>query len=305
MKKKIFFSLSAACLLFLAACNDGIESESSQSVCREAMVEIVPFEGEDYTRLSYHRLDSLAWDINDRIGIFGVTDDVNNSQIYMQYIEAWYKVLSTGGYASVKMFVSNGWGFDPEQSYQAYYPIDERLTATRASIAFDFDSVQFIDPSSPIGSLGKYDHLVSEVGSPTANDAGLYSIDFKMKHVGALLELKFTRSDLQSFNKIQLYLTDDDGNQAGYGFPASLTYNLAENSYSVVGQDLVSYCLINNAPSAVAGDGMNLYLMIPPVGLQGTKIYAIFDNPIVFMVASMPATVEAGHVYSLNFEELQ
>ena len=141
MKKKIFFSLSAACLLFLAACNDGIESESSQSVCREVMVEIVPFEGEDYTRLSYHRLDSLAWDINDRIGIFGVTDDVNNSQIYMQYIQDWYKVLSKGGYASVKMFVSNGWGFDPEQSYQAYYPIDERLTATRTSIAFDFDSV--------------------------------------------------------------------------------------------------------------------------------------------------------------------
>ncbi len=303
--KPLICIFSVVSMLACVACSDEMETQiQTSALLHDAEVEVLPFEGEGNTRLAYSDKNAISWTDGDTIGVFAVTEEVNNPQVSMTYSIDYYKSNETHEFESVYLFKSGAWGFQPGQSYQAYFPIDPRKAASFQSVLFQYDSVQVVtEVNSPAANLGKYDRLASEVATPGLK-GNSDTIHFVMAHKTALLALSFNLPSGAAYDSFSLYLTDATGNRIGCGFPARLSYSLQSGSFSMVDSERVSYQLQMSERISNNETNWVFYLLVPPYGVVGETLYMEYGiDAISTQHAAMPATLEAGHLYTLVFEE--
>ena len=238
---------------------------------------------------------AFAWAVGDTIGI--LPDE--GSQVY-------FRIESIDGQEpNQALFTGGAWGLKAENNYAAYYPFIADIHLDRTQVPVDY-SVQTYSPGQDGTVTPSHDYMAAK---PVAREDG--GLNFRFKHLGALVEVQFTLPEGEGGDIKRLYLTADEP-----VFPVKGTFDLTTEeevpTISADADEMVYTITVNvEGLTAEAGNPVSVFFMMPPTSsvnttaLTATVVYGEEDANLPLAITTEKPSLNAGTYYTLETEAME
>ena len=238
---------------------------------------------------------AFAWAVGDTIGI--LPDE--GSQVY-------FRIESIDGQEpNQALFTGGAWGLKAENNYAAYYPFIADIHLDRTQVPVDY-SVQTYSPGQDGTVTPSHDYMAAK---PVAREDG--GLNFRFKHLGALVEVQFTLPEGEGGDIKRLYLTADEP-----VFPVKGTFDLTTEeevpTISADADEMVYTITVNvEGLTAEAGNPVSVFFMMPPISsvnttaLTATVVYGEEDANLPLTITTEKPSLNAGTYYTLETEPME
>lgn len=281
MKRMNFFPMGAAAfLLAFAACTDEM-TEVQSGELKQIVMTASDFETEDGSRTNFQITSSgaeFSWATNDTIGIFP-----------NEGAQAYFPMTSGAGTKSAN-FTGGGWALKDASTYAAYYPFIGDFYLNKNAIPVDYTGqVQTGDAST--AHLGVYDYMAAAPSTPKNGN-----VSFAFKHLGALVQLKFTLPQATTLNSVALTTESE-------AFAVNGKVDIMANSLGITSvtssKDVTLE--VKNVATTENNQVVTLYMMLPPVDLTGKALKAVVKTSNGSEEVSLDSkNFQAGKAYALS-----
>ncbi len=238
---------------------------------------------------------AFAWAVGDTIGI--LPDE--GSQVY-------FRIESIDGQEpNQALFTGGAWGLKAENNYAAYYPFIADIHLDRTQVPVDY-SVQTYSAGQDGTVTPSHDYMAAK---PVAREDG--GLNFRFKHLGALVEVQFTLPEGEGGDIKRLYLTADEP-----VFPVKGTFDLTTEeevpTISADADEMVYTITVNvEGLTAEAGNPVSVFFMMPPISsvnttaLTATVVYGEEDANLPLAITTEKPSLNAGTYYTLETKAME
>lgn len=247
--------LSSLLLLVMNSCSNEEIFNGDLSVNLEKRISVVaedltPANG---TRTTYTEGENgyhFAWTEGDALGIF---PESGNQTVFP---------ISNGYGTNTAFFDGGKWALRPNESYAAYFPLEDKVSLDYTSIPVDYTG-QVQDGNGSTAHLGKYDYMASEFSEVDANG----NVKFALKHLGCLVQFKFTMPKADTYSALEIESNNTP-------FITSGTYSLSDANHSLENLQTSNKITIGltNVSTTAEDKTLTITAMFAPVDLTGSQL---------------------------------
>ena len=197
-------------------------------------------------------------------------------------------------------FDGGAWGLKANNNYAAYYPFIGDIYLDRSQVPVDYTGQVHkgkIIANEAITHLAAYDYMAAQA---VGQEEG--SLIFLLKHLSALVEVKFTVPTAGQVKQFQLKAEDKV-------IPIKGTFDLSQNPVTIVSSakdktDALSI-QIEDLSTTTDNEEVSIFFMLPPMEINTNTLTAsvVFgDNQSFALKIKTESTLVAGKYYTLETE---